>query len=307
MSRCFVSRQLPGDALARLSEHHEVLVWPGDLPPNRGDLTAACAEVDGLISLLTDQVDAALLQSAPNLKVVSNYAVGSDNVDLAEADRRGVAVGVTPDVLTTATADIAIGLMVSVARRLPQAASDVRAGRWRTWEPQGWLGLELTGATLAIVGAGRIGRATAARAEAFGISVELVGRDDDLHDALSRADVVSLHLPLSSATRHLIDRAALGAMKPSALLINTARGGLVDQDALLAALTEGRLGGAGLDVTDPEPIAADHPLLSAPNTVILPHIGSATHKAREKMAELTVDNLLAGLTGDPLPSPARAR
>jgi glyoxylate reductase len=160
---------------------------------------------------------------------------------------------------------------------------------------------------LAIVGAGRIGRATAARAEAFDMNVELVGRDDDLHDALSRADVVSLHVPLSPATLHLIDGPALRAMKPSALLINTARGGLVDQDALLAALTEGRLGGAGLDVTDPEPMAADHPLLSAPNTVVLPHIGSATHKAREQMAELTVDNLLAGLAGDPLPSPARAR
>jgi len=307
MGRCFVSRQLPGDAVARLSEHHEVEVWPGDLPPSPAELAAACAEVDGLISLLTDRVDATLFESAASLKVVSNYAVGSDNVDLAEAERRGVAVGVTPDVLTMATADIAIGLLVSVARRLPEAASDVRAGRWRTWEPRGWLGLELSGATLAIVGAGRIGRATAARAEAFGMNVELVGRGDDLHDALSRADVVSLHVPLSSETRHLIDDAALRAMKSSALLINTARGGLVDQDALLAALREGRLGGAGLDVTDPEPLPADHPLLGAPNTIVLPHIGSATHKAREKMAELTVDNLLAGLAGDPLPSPARAR
>ncbi len=307
MSRCFVSRRLPGDALARLSEHHEVEVWQGDLPPSPSELAAACAEAEGLISLLTDPVDAALFDAAPNLKVVSNYAVGSDNVDLAAAERRGIAVGVTPDVLTTATADIAIGLLLSVARRLPEAASDVRAGRWRTWEPRGWLGLELTGATLAIVGAGRIGRATAARAEAFGMKVELVGRDDDLHDALSRADVVSLHVPLSPSTRHLIDAPALRAMKPSALLINTARGGLVDQDALLAALTEGRLGGAGLDVTDPEPLPADHPLLSAPDTVVLPHIGSATHKAREQMAELTVDNLLAGLAGDPLPSPAGGR
>jgi glyoxylate reductase len=306
MSRCFVSRQLPGDALARLSEHHEVSVWPGDLPPSRAELAEACSAVDGLISLLTDQVDAALLESATNLKVVSNYAVGSDNVDLSEAGRRGVAVGVTPDVLTTATADIAIGLLISVARRLPEAMSDVAAGRWRTWEPRRWLGLELTGATLVIVGAGRIGGATAARAKTFGMNVELVGRGDDLHDALSRADVVSLHVPLSSATRHLIDRSALRAMKPSALLINTARGGLVDQAALLTALTEGRLGGAGLDVTDPEPMPADHPLLRAPNTVVLPHIGSATHKAREKMAELTVDNLLAGLAGDPLPYPATA-
>jgi glyoxylate reductase len=307
MSRCFVSRQLPGDALALLSEHHEVEVWPGDLPPSPAELAAACAEVEGLISLLTDRVDAALFGSAPNLRVVSNYAVGSDNVDLEEAARRGVAVGVTPDVLTAATADIAIGLLLSVARHLPEAALDVKAGRWRTWEPRGWLGLELAGATLAIVGAGRIGRATATRAEAFGMRVELVGRDDDLHAALSRADVVSLHLPLSDATSHLIDGPALRAMKPSALLINTARGGLVDQDALVAALRGGRLGGAGLDVTDPEPLPADHPLLDAPNTVVLPHIGSATQKAREKMAELTVENLLAGLAGDPLPSPARPR
>lgn len=304
MARCFVTRALPGRALDRLSAEHEVTVWPGELPPPADELRAAVADAEGLLSLLTDRVDEALLDAAPNLRVVSNYAVGRDNVDLAAAQRRGIAVGVTPDVLTDATADVAMGLLLSVARRFPQAAADVRAGSWRTWEPARWLGLELSGAEIAIIGAGRIGRAAARRAVAFGMRVRFVGRDDDLRAALKTADVVSLHAPLTDQTRRMIDAPALAAMKPTAVLVNTARGGLVDQDALRAALHDGTIAGAGLDVTDPEPLSPDDPLLDAPNLLVLPHIGSATHVARERMAERTVDNLLAGLAGEPLPHPA---
>lgn len=302
--RCFVSRGLPGLALERLARVHEVSVWPRPLPPEPGQLRAEAAAADGLLCLLSDRIDAALLDAAPRLRVIANYAVGWDNIDLQATAARGIPVGVTPDVLTDATADIAMALLLAIARRLPQAAADVRAGRWRTWEPSGWLGLELAQATLAIVGAGRIGRATGRRAEGFGMNVVYVRRGDDLHAALAGADVVSLHVPLSQDTRHLIDAAALRAMKPTALLVNTARGGLVDQSALRHALAEGWIAGAGLDVTDPEPPAREDPLLGAPNLLVLPHIGSATRWARERMAERTVENLLAGLAGEPLPTPA---
>jgi glyoxylate reductase len=304
MMRCFVSRTLPGDALARLAQSHDVTVWPDPQPPTPEQLREACASADGLLCLLTDRVDEALLDAAPGLRVIANYAVGSDNIDLAAASARGILVGVTPDVLTDATADLTMALLLAVARRLPEAAADVREGRWRTWQPAGWLGLELAGATVVIVGAGRIGRATGRRAEAFGMRVVYVRREDDLHGALATADVVSLHVPLSQQTRHLIDSEALRAMKPSALLVNTARGGLVDQSALIRALAEGWIAGAGLDVTDPEPLSAADPLLVAPNVLVLPHIGSATQLARERMAQRTVDNLLAGLAGEPLPTPA---
>jgi glyoxylate reductase len=199
-----------------------------------------------------------------------------------------------------------MALLLAAARRLPQAGRAVREGRWRTWEPDGWLGLELAGATLAVVGPGRIGSAVARRADAFGMRVLTVGRDDSLHDALTQADAISLHVPLTEQTRHLIDHDALEATRRGAILVNTARGPIVDQTALATALREGRLAAAGLDVTDPEPLPADDPLLDAPNLIVVPHIGSATRTARERMAERAVDNLLAGLEGRPLPHPATA-
>jgi glyoxylate reductase len=305
MARVLVTRALPGTAaLDRLRAAHEVDVWPGALPPHPTELRerAACAE--GLLCLLTDRVDEALLDAAPHLRAIANYAVGSDNVDLGATARRGIAVGVTPDVLTEATADLAFALLLAAARRLPEAAQAVRDGRWRTWEPQGWLGAGVHGATLAIVGPGRIGTAVARRAQGFAMDVVTVGRGDDLHAALARADFVSLHAPLTDATRHLIDAAALRAMRPTAVLVNTGRGGLVEQAALAAVLHEGRLAAAALDVTDPEPLPADDPLLRAPNVLVVPHIGSATHAARERMTALAVDNLLAGLAGAPMPHPA---
>jgi len=292
-----------GDALDALAAEHDVDVWTGELPPEPAELRARAAGADGLLCLLTERVDAALLDACPRLRVIANYAVGTDNVDLAECRRRGVAVGCTPDVLTDATADLALALILAVARRLPEAARAVRDGEWRTWEATRWLGAGLAGRRLLVVGPGRIGRAVARRAEGFGMTVAFAGRGDDLVARLREADVVSLHAPLTHATRGLIDAAALAALPPGALLVNTARGALIDQDALLDALRSGRLAGAGLDVTDPEPLPAGHPLLDEPNVLVLPHVGSATHEAREAMTRLCVENLRAGLAGEPLPYP----
>ena len=290
MARVVVTHPLPFAALERLRAEHE--------------LTDDLSQADGVLCLLTDRIDAAFLDAAPHLKVVSNFAVGADNVDLEEARKRNVAIGVTPGVLTDATADLTMALILTAARRLPEAAKDVRAGNWHTWEPAGWLGLELRRVTLAIVGYGRIGRAVAHRAQAFGMEVLPIHRDTPLASSLARADVISLHAPLTDATRHMIDREALAATRRGVVLVNTARGALVDTDALTEALHTGHVGAAALDVTDPEPLPPDHPLLEAPNVFVVPHIGSATHAARNRMAELAVDNLLAGLAGDPLPHPA---
>jgi glyoxylate reductase len=301
MARCFVTRRLPGDALERLAAAHEVDVWPGRTPPAPEDLRERVAGAEGLLCLLTDRIDATLLDAAPSLRVISNYAVGADNIDVAAAKARGIALGYTPDVLTDATADLAFALLLAIARRLPEGIAAVRDGEWKTWEPDWLLGRDVHGATLAIVGPGRIGSAVARRAEGFGMEVLLVGRDDPLEPALARADFVSLHVPLADETRRFVDDAFLGAMKTTAYLVNTARGGLVDQDALARALRERTIAGAALDVTDPEPLPPDHPLLEAPNLIVLPHLGSATEATRERMADLAVDNLLAGLAGEPLP------
>jgi len=306
MAHVFVSRALTGTALDRLADAgHDVEVWPGNLPPHPTELRERVAGAHGLLAMLTERVDIALLDAAPQLKVVANYAVGFDNIDIEATDARGIAVGVTPDVLTDATADLAFALLLAAARRLSEAQDAVRQGRWRTFEPQGWLGADVHGATLVIVGGnGRIGQAVARRAAGFDMSIISLGRDDDLHQALQRADFVSLHAPLTAQTHHLIGNAALQAVKPGAILVNTGRGGLVDQIALARALHDGRLAAAALDVTDPEPLPSDDPLLDAPNLLVVPHIGSATHTARTRMAEMSVDNLLAGLAGAPLPHPA---
>jgi glyoxylate reductase len=304
VAKVFVTRLLAGPAMQRLEAGHDVVVHPGELPPTREELQFGVAEAEGLLCLLTDRVDAGLLDHAPNLRVISNYAVGSDNIDLDAAKQRGIPVGVTPGVLTEATADLAFALLLAAARRIHEAATDVRDGRWRTWEPMGWLGADVHGTTLAIVGAGRIGEAVAKRAGGFDMRVITVGRGDDLHAALREADFVSLHVPLTQATRHLIGATELSAMKPSAILVNTARGAVVDQVVLTEALHNGEIAGAALDVTDPEPLPAGDPLLSAPNVLVVPHIGSAARSARERMTELAVANLEAGLAGDPLPHSA---
>jgi glyoxylate reductase len=316
VARCFVTRRLPGDALDRLAAAHDVEVWPERGPPPRDELLARVTDAEGLLSMLTDRVDAELLAAAPRLRVISNYAVGVDNVDLAAARERGIPVGHTPEVLTDATADLAFALILALARRLPEGSAAVRDGEWVTWEPDWLLGRDVHGATLGIVGPGRIGRAVAQRAEGFGMEVLHTGRSGggdggaaravSLDELLARADFVSLHAPLTPETRHLIDERALRRMKPTAYLVNTARGAMVDQDALARALREGWIAGAGLDVTDPEPLPADHPLLDSPNLVVLPHLGSATDATRARMADVAVDNLLAGLAGEPLPHELRA-
>ena len=305
MARIFITRRLPGDPHERLArDGHEVDVWEGDLPPSREELLARAQGADGLITLLTERVDAELLDALPGLKVVSNYAVGSDNIDLAAASERGIAVGVTPDVLTQATADLAWALMLAVARGIVGAAADVHAGRWHTWEPQGWIGHDVYGASLLVVGAGRIGQAVAKRGSGFDMRVSVADIGDDLGAMLPEADFVSLHVPLTDDTRGLIGRAQLEAMKPTAILVNTARGPVIDRDALAEALHGGVIGGAALDVTVPEPLPSDDPLLQAPNLLVVPHIGSATKGARAAMTERAVANLLAGLAGDPVPYPA---
>jgi glyoxylate reductase len=305
MAQVFVTRALPFPALDRLRAEHAVDEWPGGMPPSPDELRAHARAADGLLTLVTDRVDAALLDAAPRLRAIANMAVGTDNIDLEAAAARGIAVGNTPDVLTDATADIAFALLLALARKIVPGAAKVRSGEWRTWEPAGDLGADLAGATLGIVGWGRIGQAVARRSEGFGMEVVHSSRSSGipLPELLAAADFVSLHTPLTPDTRGLIDAAALERMKPTALLINTARGGVVDQDALRAALAAGTIAGAALDVTDPEPLPPDHPLLDAPNLLVVPHVGSATVRTRAKMAAMAVDNLLAALAGRPMPHP----
>jgi glyoxylate reductase len=308
MARIFVTRELPGPALAHLLGSHDTTVWPGQLPPSYEQLREYSAEADALLTLLTDRVDAQLIAGAPRLRVVANYAVGYDNIDVAAAAARGIQVGNTPDALTDATADLTFALLMAAARRITEAAAFARSGQWQTWEPAGFLGADVHGATLGIIGLGRIGQAVARRAAGFGMEVLTTETRDqhNLEHLLKRSDFVSIHLPLTDGTRKLIGARALALMKPTAILVNTARGAIVDRDALAKALHTGQLAGAALDVTDPEPLAADDPLWSAPNLLVVPHIGSATWSARERMTEMAVENVLAGLAGTPLPYPVAA-
>jgi glyoxylate reductase len=311
-ARVFVTRTLPGDAIERLARAHDIELWPGEEPPPYDALVRHAAAADGIVCLLTDRMDAALIDASPRLRVISNVAVGYDNIDVAAATHRGIPVGNTPGVLTETTADLAFALLLAGARRLVEAERFVRDGRWRTWDPNLMLGHDVHGATLAIVGYGKIGQAVARRAHGFGMRVLAVSRGElpagapaaervSLDDALRAADFVSLHVPLTDATRRMIGERELRMMKPAALLINTARGGIVDQAALVRALHEGWIGGAALDVAEVEPVPAGDPLLAAPNVTLLPHIGSASVATRGKMADMAVDNCLAGLRGEPLP------
>jgi glyoxylate reductase len=301
MARVFVTRELPGPALDRLAAVHEVEVWPERLPPSPEELRARTREAEGLLCMLTDTVDASLIDGCPNLRAIANYAVGTDNVDLAAAERRGIAVGNTPGVLTESTADLAVALMLALMRRLPEGEAAVRDGDWLTWEPTRLLGRDLHRSTVCVVGPGRIGRAVARRVEGFGGRVTFAGRGDRVAPLLEEADVVTLHCPLTDDTRGLIGEEELRALGPEGYLVNTARGPVVDAAALRCALLEGWIAGAALDVTDPEPLPPDHPLLGAPNLIVVPHVASATHATREAMADLAVDNLLAALTGEPMP------
>ncbi len=285
--------------------------FPIDLRPLLGDgielvegSLADAADAEGLVCLLRDRIDEGFLARAPRLRVVANYAVGVDNVDLAACARRGVAVTNTPDVLTEATADLTFALILAVARRLGEAEALLRAGRWGSFEPGLLLGTELAGITLGIVGAGRIARAVARRGEGFGMAIAYASRHTQLAGArrvpldalLAESDIVSLHCPLTPETRGLIGAPQLRRMKPTAFLINTARGAICDEEAVAAALAAGTIAGAGLDVFADEPRVSPA-LLAAPHAVLLPHIGSATRRTRTRMAELCalgVREVLAG-------------
>ena len=301
--KVFVTRRLPGGALDRLAAEHEVEVWPEQMPPGRDELLARAPELDGLLSLLTDPVDAELIDAAPRLRAISNYAVGVDNVDLQAAAARGIPVGNTPEVLTDTTADLAVALMLGISRHLVEGDAYVRRGEWRTWETGLLLGHDLHGSTVGIVGFGRIGQAVGRRLKGFGCEILHTSRSGgvELEELLERSDFVTLHSPLTPGTRGLIGDDALARMKPTAYLVNTARGPIVDSEALERALHAGEIAGAALDVTDPEPLPGDHRLLRAPNLLVLPHLGSATEATRARMADMAVDNLLAGLAGEPMP------
>jgi glyoxylate reductase len=302
LAHVFVTRELPGRALSRLRAAHDTDVWAEPRAPTRDELTWRASEADGLLCMLTDTIDAELLDNCPRLRAIANYAVGYDNIDLEACRARGIPVGNTPDVLTEATADLTFALLLAAARRLPSAITSVTAGEWQTWAPDKYLGYDVHGATLGIIGMGRIGRAVAKRAGGFDMTVIHTGPAGvPLLQLLARSDFISVHTPLTPETRHLIDAAALQQMRANAILINTARGPIVDQRALRNALLFGTIAGAALDVTDPEPLPPDDPLLTAPNLIVAPHIGSATHQAREQMATLAVENLLAALGGKPMP------
>ena len=315
--RVFIARRIPEAGLVAIRAACDSTVWDGELPPSRAELLAGVVGCRGILTLLTDRVDAELLEAAgPQLRVVSNYAVGYDNVDLAACSARGVVVGNTPGVLTETTADLAFALLLAAARRLPEADRYVRSGRWRTWDPLLFLGSDVHGATIGIVGFGRIGQAVARRAAGFGMTVlyhsrsrtsasverELGATAVGLDDLLARSDFVSLHVNLTGETRRLIDASRLRAMRRTAILINTSRGSVVDQQALYQALRDGVIAGAALDVTDPEPIAPDDPLLTLDQCLVVPHIASASHATRERMAAMAAANLIAGVRGEPLPT-----
>ena len=303
MARVFVTRTLPGTAVDRLAAEHDVQVWPERLPPRPQELEAHAAESEGLLTMLTDRIDAAALEHAATIRAISNYAVGVDNVDLGAATERGIPVGHTPDGLTETTADLAVALMLGIARRLAEGDAFVRRGEWLTWETERLLGHDLHDSTVGVVGFGRIGRAVGRRVEGFGCRVLHTSASGGvpLSQLLGQSDFVTLHCPLTQETEGLIDDEALALMRPSAFLVNTARGPIVDTQALVRALHRGAIAGCALDVTDPEPLPRGHLLLSAPNLLVLPHLGSATHATREAMADMAVDNLLAALGGERMP------
>lgn len=309
--RVLVTRALPEAGLRELRERCDVTVFSADRQPTRAELLELLPSCDGLLCTLMDAVDDELLAAAPRLKAISNYAVGYDNIDVTAATRRGLPVTNTPGVLTVATAEMAWALMMAVTRRIVEGDHYVRDGRWTGWSPMMLLGMELSGKTLGIVGCGRIGLAVAKRAKAFEMQVLYTNRrrlDEAteqeyglqyaaLDDLLAASDVVSLHLPYAQESHHLIDRDKLHRMKQTAYLINTARGAVVDEAALAAALKEGRIAGAGLDVFEREP--AVHPdLLGLDNVVLAPHLGSATLETRTKMAEMAAVNLARVLHGE---------
>ncbi|MFV8818627.1 2-hydroxyacid dehydrogenase [Haliea sp. E17] len=311
--RIFVSHTLPGEGFRHLGEHCEFEVWPGPGLIGPAALREAASGCRGLICLLTDRIDAGFIESMRQLEFVSSMSVGVDHVDVAALTARGIPLGHTPGVLVETTADTAFALMLAAARRVAEADAFVRAGRWspqQAWAPEFFVGTDVGGATLGLVGLGEIGQAVARRAQGFGMRVLAWNRTPrevpgvemvDLDELLGLSDFVSLHVALTADTHHLLNAARIARMKPGAIVVNTARGGVLDEAALAAALADGRLAAAGIDVYEREPVDADNPLLMAPNVVLAPHIGSATLKTRARMADMAVANALAALAGQRMP------
>jgi len=315
--KVFVTRAIAQEALDKIAQSTEMEVWPEELPPPYEVLLEKARNAEGLVTLLSDRIDATLMDAAPKLKVVSNMAVGYDNISIAEATKRRIVVGYTPGVLTETTADLTFALLMAAARRVVEADNYTRKGQWKTWGPKILLGQDIHNATLGIVGLGRIGAEVAKRGRGFNMKVlyydeirlsqekekELgVEYIPNLAKLLPRADFVSVHVPLLPQTRHLIGAAEFALMKPTAIFINTSRGPVVDQRALYKALKSGQIFAAAVDVTEVEPIPADDPLLTLGNIIITPHIASASFATRKNMALMVAENLLAGLRGQVPPN-----
>jgi glyoxylate reductase len=312
--KVFVTRLIPAAGLEQVREYCDADIWTEPLPPSADVLRRKVSDCEGLLSLLTERIDGTLLDAAPRLRVVSNYAVGFNNIDIPAATERGIAVGNTPGVLTDATADMAFALLISAGRRIVESEKYAVAGQWKTWEPMGHIGQDMVGRTLGIVGMGRIGYAMARRCHG-GWGMRVLYHDQRAHEQAERelgaervafdrlladSDFISAHADLNDTTRGMFNAAAFAKMKPTAVFVNTARGPLVVEADLAAALLKGTIFAAGLDVTDPEPPLAGNPLVGLRNCVVAPHIASATVSSRNAMAEIAADNLIAGLKGEPL-------
>ena len=310
--KVYVTRMIAQEALDMIAQVAEMKVWSGELPPPHESLLEEVRDVDGLLTLLTDKIDASVMQAAPKLKVISNLAVGYDNIDVTEATKRGIVVGNTPGVLTETTADFAFAMLMAAARRVAEADAFTRKGRWKTWGPMLLLGQDIHHATLGIIGLGRIGAELAKRAKGFDMKVlyyDEIRRSEEeekqlgveyipeLSTLLSQSDFISLHVSLTPKTHHLFGAAQFALMKPTAILINTSRGPVVDPEALYEALKSRQIFAAAIDVTEVEPIPIEDPLLTLDNIIITPHIASGSIATRTKMATLAVDNLIAGLRG----------
>ena len=311
--KIFITRIIPDRGLALVKEHFSTCdIWSADMPPAREELLQRVRGVDGLLCLLTEKIDGDLMDAAgPQLKVISSMSVGVDHIDVAAATVRGIPIGNTPGVLTDATADMAFALLFASARRVVEGEKYVRSGGWKTWNPKLLLGADFVGATLGIIGFGRIGRAVAKRAQGFDMHVifydptaqPVYGANPvDIDTLLRMSDFVSIHVPLTEGTRHLVNAEFLAKMKPNSILVNTSRGGVVDQSALYDVLKAEKIFAAALDVTDPEPLPMDHPLLELGNCLIVPHLGSASRHTRDMMSLLAAANLIAGLRGERLPN-----
>ena len=313
--RVFITRLILDSGLQLVQDFCETEIWSGELPPNRDELLRSITGMDGLLCLLTDRIDAEVMEAAGSgIKVISNCAVGVDNVDVPAATARGIPVGNTPGVLTDATADMTFALLLAAARRVVEGESHVRSGSWKTWSMDSLLGADFTGATLGLVGFGRIGRAVARRATGFGMRIiyydpnpaapepGLEAAQVEFDTLLSESDFVSLHTPLTNETRGLMNASAFAKMKPTSVLVNTSRGLVVDQSALYEALKSHCIFAAALDVTTPEPLPTDSPLLTLENCIIVPHIASASWQTRQKMSRMAAENLIAGLKGERLPN-----